>query len=282
MPIFLNRKPSQRLPKGKRRMGPVRPSRSIAPSVRQAIATAMGPLALEVEHLIPWLESAATPAQAAAVLRELQDRWRQVFGVKADQIARAWVARVSAQAKKRLEENLARSLGIDMAHVFDDVTVRDAAALMNMEAASLIKNMPEEFLEEVRRAVLSNFQQLPQPEGRSLEEQIQELIGSRLDTRARLIARDQTSKINTAINMARQTSVGITEYIWRTARDSRVVGNPAGLFPEGNDVHGDHWKREGQIFRIDSPPHDGHPGYAINCRCYSEPIIEVDKLRDAA
>ena len=100
--------------------------------------------------------------------------------------------------------------------------------------------------------------------------------------RARLIARDQTSKMNVAINMARQTSIGIEEYIWRTAKDRRVVGTPGGLWPEGNAMHGNHYKREGKTYRWDNPPHDGHPGWPINCRCYPEPVLDPDKLRSAA
>jgi len=281
MPIFLNRKSREPLPKGKRRIAPVRPSRSIAVNVRRAIFKALGPLTEEVGNLIPWLQGTATPAQAAQVMRELQDRWRQVFGVKADQIARAWVAHSSAHAKERLEASIARALGIDMTRVFDDETVRDAATLMENEARDLITSIPAEHLAKVQQAVTHNYMQLPLPEDKNLEEYIQDLTGI-TQTRVRTIARDQTSKINTAVNMARQTSIGIEEYTWRTAKDSRVVGTPGGLYPEGNAVHGNHYKREGQTFRWDTPPSDGHPGYPIKCRCYSEPIIDVNQLKEAA
>lgn len=278
MPIFLNRNTSKRMPKGKRRAAPVRPSRRIALDVRGAIYGTMKGLIDDIENLIPWLNGTATPSQAAQVMREMQQRWREVYGPDAERLATKWVGEISRDAKERLEKNIARSLGIDMTAIFDDKTVFDAASLMSMEAASLIKGVPEEFLEEIRKAVLSHYQGLPQPEGRSLTEQIHELIGN-TERRANLIARDQTSKINMAINQARQQEVGIEEYIWRTARDRRVVGTPGGAYPEGNSVHGNHYKREGQIFRWDKPPFDGHPGYAINCRCISEPIIDVDNLR---
>jgi len=281
MPIFLNRKAGEPLPKGKRRAAPVRVSRRIRADVRQAIVKALGPLTEEVENLIPWLEGTANPAQAAQVMRELQDRWRQAFGVKADQIARQWVALSSAHAKERLEASIARSLGIDMTHVFDDDAVRDAATLMSNQARALITSIPEEYLAKVQQAVTHNYLQVPLPEGKSLTEYIQDLAGV-TETRARLIARDQTSKINVAVNQARQTSIGIVKYTWRTAKDYRVVGTPGGMYPEGNAVHGNHYKREGQTFRWDNPPADGHPGYAINCRCYPEPIIDVAKLRNAA
>ena len=40
----------------------------------------------------------------------------------------------------------------------------------------------------------------------------------------------------------------------------------------------DHWQREGQAFRWDQPPDDGHPGQPIHCRCTAEPIIDLDEL----
>ena len=84
---------------------------------------------------------------------------------------------ISKDAKERLEKNIARSLGINMTAIFDDKTVFDAASLMAMEARSKIVTIPEEYLFDVSQAVLANYQGLPQPEGRSLTEQIRFLGG---------------------------------------------------------------------------------------------------------
>lgn len=94
------------------------------------------------------------------------------------------------------------------------------------------------------------------------------------DRRAKLIARDQIQKFNSRLNEERQTELGIEEYVWQTSGDDRVVGTPGGLYPEGNRVHGDHYSRDGQVFRWDTPPHDGPPGFAINCRCRALPVVE--------
>lgn len=281
MPIYLNKAPNMRPPKGKRKIAPVRASRRIALDVRHMIARVMGPLAEEVENILPWLTGEATPAQAAQVMREMQDRWRINYGADAQRLASKWVAEISKDGRERLEGNIARSLGLDMTHIFDDKTVMDAAETVLMDTRALITSVPEEYLAKVQQAVTHNFMQLPLPEGKSLTEHIRHLAGGSY-AQANRLARDQTSKINTAINQARQTSIGIEEYIWRTARDRRVVGTPGGAYPESNSVHGNHYKREGKTFRWDNPPADGHPGYAINCRCWAEPIIDVNKLKDAA
>ena len=93
------------------------------------------------------------------------------------------------------------------------------------------------------------------------------------ENRGRLIARDQVQKLNSAVAAKRQKDLGVVEYEWSTSRDERVRGNPSGLYP---DAKFSHWEREGQRFRYDEPPEDGHPGHAINCRCVAVPIIPDD------
>jgi SPP1 gp7 family putative phage head morphogenesis protein len=78
--------------------------------------------------------------------------------------------------------------------------------------------------------------------------------------RATLIARDQVSKLNGQITMARQKASGIEHYIWRTSMDERV--RPS------------HAEKEGMEFSWDNPPEDtGNPGEDIQCRCTAEPVI---------
>lgn len=79
--------------------------------------------------------------------------------------------------------------------------------------------------------------------------------------RARVIARDQTSKLWGKLTEARQTKAGVIEYIWRTSRDDRV--RPT------------HRENFGRIFRWSDPPMPtGHPGNDIICRCWAEPITD--------
>lgn len=106
-------------------------------------------------------------------------------------------------------------------------------------------------------------------------------IFKKVETRAKLIARDQIGKLNSAITENRQTQLGIEGYIWRTALDERVRGRPGGFYP---DAVPSHWDREGQKYRWDKPPVDGHPGQAIQCRCVAEPDLSFieDTVTDTA
>ena len=94
---------------------------------------------------------------------------------------------------------------------------------------------------------------------------------------ARVIARDQTNKLSGNVSQAMQAAAGVSRYTWRTVGDERVRGNPTGLYP---DALPSHYELDGQVFSWDDPPEvgpymrRGHPGSAIQCRCYAEPILE--------
>jgi len=181
------------------------------------------------------------------------------------------------QERTRKRQSLKDSLGVDMAWVLDTPEVKAAMYLGACEAAQYITSVPAVYFKGITEAVLKYYQQLPQPEGRTVVEQIQHLTGLAAD-QAALIASDQTSKIHTAVNKARNESIGIKKYIWRTAKDIRVVGTPGGTYPVGTAAHGNHYEREGKVFYWDGPPSDGHPGWAIGCRCYAEPVIDLKEL----
>lgn len=81
--------------------------------------------------------------------------------------------------------------------------------------------------------------------------------------RAALIACDQVGKLNSQLAQYEQVNQGVNSYIWVTMGDSRV--RPA------------HRDREGKQFYWNSPPSDGHPGWAIRCRCSASPCYDTDK-----
>jgi SPP1 gp7 family putative phage head morphogenesis protein len=95
-------------------------------------------------------------------------------------------------------------------------------------------------------------------------------------SKAELLARDQTLTLNAQVNQHRQKAAGIEEYIWTTAGDERVRGNPSGRYP---DARPSHWHLDGKRFRYDDPPVSGvngerqNPGEPINCRCQAYPVL---------
>ncbi|HEX5034646.1 MAG TPA: phage minor head protein, partial [bacterium] len=124
---------------------------------------------------------------------------------------------------------------------------------------ALIKSIPEQYFEKVEGVVLRGAQT-----GR-LSRDIAEDIAGQFgvsERRAALIARDQVGSFNGNLTKLRQTSVGVTKYIWSTSGDERVR-------PE-------HEAREGKEFKWSNPPPDGHPGEAINCRCVALPVFDEE------
>ena len=75
----------------------------------------------------------------------------------------------------------------------------------------------------------------------------------------RRIVRDQSQKLSSQFDRVRQMGVGIQEYKWVTAGDERVRES--------------HRRNNGKVFRWDTPPVEGHPGDAIQCRCVAAAVI---------
>ena len=122
----------------------------------------------------------------------------------------------------------------------------------------LIKSIPQTYFNQVEDTVSRMVQQ-----GKMTTE-ISDEIERRFEvseSRAALIARDQTNKFNGSLTQLRQQEVGVTQYHWETAGDERVRES--------------HAENQGKIFDWNDPPETGHPGFEINCRCTALGIIDL-------
>lgn len=142
------------------------------------------------------------------------------------------------------------------------------------ENVSLIKTVPTEGLADIEQMLFRDARRRLSPQ------QMQARIVEQFELsefKARRIAVDQVLKFNGNLTELRQRQIGVTRYIWRTARDQRVRGNPAGKYPNARPSH---WALEGEEFKWDEPPESGtngerlHPGQPILCRCYAEPVMD--------
>lgn len=149
--------------------------------------------------------------------------------------------------------------------------LKNVVSQATQENVDLIVRMPSELLDRLEGKVIESVSRGRRHE--SFSQVVQETLGVG-KRRANLIARDQTAKLNGRLNEERQKAAGIDKYIWTTVKDDRVVGTPGGMYPEGNDKHGNHYEREGKVFLWSEPPHDGHPGQPINCRCRALPVVD--------
>ena len=186
------------------------------------------------------------------------------------------IRELSKRNRERIENAIRIGLGVNSAKIIDTPEIKEALELATAQNVNLIKSIPEQHFAKVSQAIFSNYRGETFQEG-SLTKRLT-AIGNITDRRAKFIARDQTVKFVSNLNRIRQEDAGIDGYIWRNSMDERVVGNPGGLYQKGNKTHGDHWNREGKKFSWNEPPHDGHPGQAPGCRCYPEPVLNIEKV----
>lgn len=195
-------------------------------------------------------------------------RMARSFGgieVTARRLAALAIRRNVEEVDDRLAASIQQSVGIDISFAFTEGPLADVIKDATAANVDLITSIPEQYFDKLQDAIEKNFVAGVRPE--SLAQAI-EHIGDVTESRAKLIARDQTSKMNSAFNQARQTSVGIDQYEWQTAGDERV-----------RETHADN---EGQIFSWDDPPEEtGHPGTDVNCRCVALPHFDLDDMEES-
>lgn len=263
--------------KRQRRMRPVRVSRKERRQYINALNAQADLLRAATANLSDLVRSGADRAAVAGRLRELARITQGQIDRLAPRVAGQFVDATDQANKESMQASLRQALGVDFAAILDEPGLRARLDMAIDANARLIGSIGQEHWAKVGQAVLDNYSGKELPGGASLLGRLQEL-GGITKRRATVIARDQTSKLTGALNQERQQANGIKRYIWRTSKDQRVVGNPAGLYPEGTRAHGDHWDREGQVYEWAKPPADGHPGEAILCRCYAEPILDLEEL----
>lgn len=173
--------------------------------------------------------------------------------------------RVEGFIERQVTRQAKAVLGVD---ILPTAGLKHQATEFARENVSLIGSIGEEFFADLEGDILGALQ------GGARWEQLSQVIADRYDVSARradLIARDQMGTLVSRINQAKQQATGATHYIWETSEDERVVGAP-GNKSKPNHRHGDHYVRNGKLFSWVNPPHDGHPGEAINCRCTARPV----------
>ena len=159
-------------------------------------------------------------------------------------------------------EDMDRILPIELDR--EPPAVRRALERARRDNVALIKSIAAEQLTDVRATVREAAR-----EGRRVEDlaaELRERFGVS-ESRAELIARDQTLKANAALTEVRHKEAGIERYVWSTSRDERV--RPW------------HQALEGRIFRYDHEPPVTNdrgdrnlPGEDYQCRCVAVPILD--------
>jgi len=177
-----------------------------------------------------------------------------------DRIATDHIDSVRARHKRDTLSSFKRVLGVSVAGLLFDPAIKPIMDRRIITNVALIRSIPPQFGDELLRAVNRTV-----VENGFNQQALVQTLRTRFRvsrSRARLIARDQTSKTIGELTKLRQQQLGIRQYKWRTSQDERV--------------RHDHAVLEGQVFSWDNPPDVGHPGEPIQCRCTAEAIIPDD------
>lgn len=141
--------------------------------------------------------------------------------------------------------------------------------------AALIKTLPSDTAQKVVRDIeeyaLSGLR------AEEIEKLIQDKTRQHSRASARLIVRTEVSKTTSALTKARSEELGLRWYVWRTMEDGDRVRKSHRIM---NDV----------LVSWNNPPSPEllikekdvgryHAGNIWNCRCYSEPLIDIDDVK---
>lgn len=170
----------------------------------------------------------------------------------AELLAKKFAMNTTGHADVQLKKQAKAALGVDV--FMSEKGLEQAVEPFITENVALIRSVPNKYFDEIESLTARAVREGQRWEDLAVE--LEDRFGV-AKNRAKLIARDQVGKLYGQIQEIRQKQLGVDKYIWRTVRDNRV--------------RPDHYGRENTLYSWAKPPFDGHPGYAINCRCYPEP-----------
>lgn len=180
---------------------------------------------------------------------------------------RTWrLASKKSTKGKLIYDLLTKEVNVNNNYIFED-QIR--------ENVGLIKTLPQDVANKVVRDIVDEA--IKGKRARTIETIIREQTSKHARASARLIARTEVSKTTTAITKARSEALDLKWYVWRTALD-------------GDRVRKSHRNMEDVLVAWSNPPSpeklvgekdvgNYHAGNIWNCRCYPEPLIDIDDVK---
>lgn len=202
------------------------------------------------------------------VIDAMVSKWRNRLDTLSTDVATELTKKVKTNYDKRLLSILKRK-GFTVG--FRNTSYVDEQAQIALgENIALIKSVGDKYLDQVRSAVWRSVKGGYDLE--SLVKQIRHIDGVN-DRRAKLIARDQTAKLNQAFENARAKELGITKAMWLHSSASK-------------EPRISHVKAHGTIYEIEKGCFIDNeyiqPASKINCKCRAKLIIELTPQNNIA
>lgn len=212
-----------------------------------------------IQNLLVSRQDTVSRGDSPADFSRTIDDLRLEFGRVVDRstletVAEGHAASVLRNNRLQVNRQFRAVLGIDL--LAGDPPLEMLMHTFTVENVSLIKSISSKYFDEIEQSVFRNWR--AGIRGTEMAEGLAERYKVS-QSRAMLIARDQTNKLNGQLTEARHNDLGIRQYRWRGANDERERAT--------------HLEREGRVYSWDDPPEDGHPGQPIQCRCWAELYI---------
>lgn len=220
------------------------------------------------ESVIPLYEAELSAKRAQrAYTGDADQSWFsriKALTVALQRVASDTVNRIlNLEAQRHTEQFMAtakKAIGIDLRSVVQQEDLAEYLVEAAGRNTSLITGLADDTIKRIEQTVYNNS--IAGNSVTTLRKALQEDFGIS-DRRAKLIARDQTAKLNSDLNRRRQEQAGVTSYSWLTSRDERVRER--------------HRKLEGKVYKWgEATGAEGGlpPGQPVNCRCVSRGIVE--------
>jgi SPP1 gp7 family putative phage head morphogenesis protein len=223
--------------------------------VRKAHAEVLAAVAKEK----PAIEQAARLDAMGDLPARIRDALANAFGDAA-------TAYIAQQAWRRINAHsladTAAVLGVNPNLLDPEATAQWHA--WRTENVGLIRDLADDYRRQIEEQVAESLQAGERWE--ALRDRLVDRYGV-AQSRAELIAVDQTLKANADLARVRAQRVGVTSYVWSTSKDERV--------------RPDHAKLDGNTYTYADPPivdaRTGRrepPGRDYRCRCVALPVLD--------
>lgn len=221
-----------------------------------------------VTEFVPWrlreLPRATVEAEIARVARQIAER--MVSGV-AIANARSWRAAASESLHgRRIFAALRNEMNGPVGRRVEELISRNAR---------LIRELPGSIAERITTYVAE--ERLAGRRAAEIAAALAAKVPQLAQSRARLIARTETAKAETALTEARAENLGLRYYEWATSEDQRV--RPSHRLMASVLVAWSDAPAPEQLAGEKSQLGHYHPGGAPNCRCLALPLIALDEVR---
>lgn len=226
-----------------------------------------------VQEVKPITEDVSPTELMRATLLRLRKRFQNMFAREAPEIAKGFTGQIDKASAVAVTASL-KSAGakITLRAAAMPKAVSKALVAATVDNVALIKSIATRYHEQIEQAVIKSV--APGGQGlKTVNNALKEFEGV-TKRRAEFIARDQTSKVMSALNTERAVRSGATKFKW--------LHSGGGAEPRKL-----HQRLSGKVFEYAKPPvidertnARGMPGTLPRCRCVAIPILSFDEDDD--